>query len=85
MFYLVIDLEMCRVPRDYRRNLKQELYFIQQYGMGEHMRRKKIKNPHYLESIIGKTEFLLMLEPENKFALSSMEYLRGLYRQKYDL
>lgn len=74
-----------RVPRDYRRNLKQELYFIQQYGMGEHMRRKKIKNPHYLESIIGKTEFLLMLEPDNKFALSSMEYLRGLYRQKYDL
>lgn len=74
-----------RVPRDYRRNLKQELYFIQQYGMGEHMRRKKIKNPHYLESIIGKTEFLLMLEPDNKFALSSMDYLRGLYRQKYDL
>lgn len=53
--------------------------------MGEHSADEKIKNPHYLESIIGKTEFLLMLEPDNKFALSSMEYLRGLYRQKYDL
>ena len=74
-----------RVPRDYRRNLKQELYFIQHYGIGEHMRRKKINNPHYLESIIGKTEFLLMLEPDNEFALSSMEYLRILYKQKYNL
>ena len=72
-----------RAPRDYRRNLKQELYYIQHYGMGEHMRRKKINNSHYLESIIGKTEFLLMLEPDNKFALSSMEYLRVLYKQKY--
>ena len=74
-----------RVPRDYRRNLKQELYFIQHYGIGEHVRRKKINNPHYLESIIGKTEFLLMLEPDNEFALSSMEYLRILYKQKYNL
>ena len=76
---------IIRVPRDYRRNLKQELYFIQHYGMGEHMRRRKINSPHYLESIIGKTEFLLLLEPDNKFALSSIEYLRFLYKQKYNL
>ena len=74
-----------RVPREYRRNLKQELYFIQQYGIGEHMRRRKIKNPHYLESVIGKTEFWLMLEPENEFAKSSLEYLTMLYKQKYSI
>ena len=74
-----------RVPREYRRNLEQELYFIKQYGMGEHMHRRKIKNPHYLESVIGKTEFWLMLEPENEFAKSAFEYLIVLYKQKYSI
>lgn len=74
-----------RVPREYRRNLEQELYFIQQYGMAEHMRRRKIKNPNYLESVIGKTRFWLMLEPENQFAASALEYLTMLYKQKYSI
>ena len=73
-----------RVPREYRRKLEQELYYIRNYGLGEHIRRKRIKNPHYLESVIGKTEFWLMLEPENEFAKQALEYLRALYNQKYN-
>ena len=73
-----------RVPREYRRKLEQELYYIRNYGLAEHIRRRRIKNPHYLESVIGKTEFWLMLEPENEFAKQSLEYLRALYNQKYN-
>lgn len=71
-----------RVPRDYRRNLTQELYFIHHFGLSDHMHRKRIRNPHYLESVIGKTEFLLMLEPDNVYAKNELEYLRLLYKQK---
>lgn len=73
-----------RVPRDYRRGIELELYYIKLYGLGEHMRRRRIKNPHYLESIIGKTEFWLMLEPDNDFVKSALSYLRMLYKQKYN-
>ena len=69
---------------EYRRNLEQELYYIQNFGLGEHVRKKRIKNPHYLESIIGKTEFWLMVEPDNDFAKQAREYLMVLYNQKYN-
>lgn len=72
-----------RIPRDYRRQLSAELHFVKKYGIGEHMKRNKIKNPHYLETLIGMTEFWLSVEPQCEFAKSSLDYLHLLYKQKY--
>lgn len=77
--------EKVRLPRDYRRTVEADLYYIKKYGLAEHMKRNKIKNPHYLESMIGKVEYWLMVEPNNSFALSSVEYLRLLYKQKMNI
>lgn len=74
--------KVVRLPREYRRTVEADLYYIKKHGLAEHMKRNKIKNPYYLESMIGKVEYWLMVEPDNPFALSSMEYLRLLYKQK---
>lgn len=79
---LSLSNNQIRVPREYRRTLEMELYYIKKYGLGEHMRRKRIKNPNYLESMIGKVEYWLMVEPDNKRVKSYREYLEILFREK---
>ena len=83
---ILTGLSLCnnriRIPRGYRRNLELELYYIMKYGIGEHMRRKKIKKNNYIESLLGKVNYWLMIEPENLTARSAHDYLNLLYRQK---
>lgn len=70
--------DQIKLPRDYKRKLKQEIHFIRTYGLSSHIRKKKIKNPNYLESIIGKVCFWLNVEPESNQATLALEYLRKL-------
>lgn len=60
--------EKMKLPKDYKRNLKQEIFYIKKYGILSHMRSKKIKNPAYFQSIIGKVRFWLSVEPDNEYA-----------------
>lgn len=70
-----------RLPRDYRRSLQMALYCIRHYGLYDHLRRRKIKDPGYLASLLGKLNYWLMLEPNNAFAKQSYSELSQLYRQ----
>ena len=69
-----------RVPRDYRRNLEKELYYVKKYGIDAHMNHMKIRRYNYLESLIGRVDFWQMVEPDNKLAASMSEYLQEEYR-----
>lgn len=57
-----------KVPRNFKRQLKLELHYISKYGFNSHTSRMKIRNPFYIESLIGKLNFLLQAEPHNQFA-----------------
>lgn len=67
----IADSEI-KVPREYKRKLKSEIHIIRKYGIATHVRRKKIKNPNYLYSIIGKIHFWLSIEPNNSFAMKAL-------------
>lgn len=71
----VID-SVIKLPRDYKRKLKQELHYIFKYGLESHISKKKIRKANYLYSIIGKVNFWLSIEPNNKFALEAKEELK---------
>ena len=71
-----------RLPRDYRRNLEKELYFIDKYGLNSHISHNKIRNPRYLESLIGKVGYWLMIEPDNAFAKNMKNKLENEYANK---
>ena len=58
----------ARLPREKRRELEKELHYIEKYGLDSHIRHNKIKDAHYLESLIGRVGFWLQVEPDNLFA-----------------
>lgn len=56
-----------KVPKNYKRKLRQELYYISKYGFKSHVRKKKIKDPFYANSLLGKVNFVLSVEPDNVY------------------
>ena len=66
------------VPREFKRELRKDIYFIQKFGLLEHMRSKRIRDPFFIDSLKGKFQFWLQVEPSNNFAQSSLQYLSDL-------
>ncbi|CCY81198.1 rNA-directed DNA polymerase [Prevotella sp. CAG:1185] len=70
-----------KLPKDYKRNLRQELYFIMKYGYESHIKKKKIRKVNYLNILLGKVNFWLSVEPSNKFALDAHSFLLETYKK----
>lgn len=71
-----------RVPRNYRRELEQEIFYILKYGYDNQVNRNKVRNSNYLQSLIGKLNFWLMVEPQNEMARKGYDYLYPIYRER---
>lgn len=67
-----------KIPREYKRELRKEMHFIKKFGLPSHLHSIKNKNPHYVHSLIGKFQFCLSVEPNNKYAKDSIMYLSKL-------
>lgn len=59
-----------RITRDYRRQLRQELHYVEKFGLAGHMRHERIKKASYIDSLRGKVAFWLSIEPDNDYARS---------------
>jgi hypothetical protein len=73
-----ISNEQINLPREYKRKLKQEIHFIKKFGLSSHIRKKKIRHPYYLQSLIGKVIFWLSVESKCEDAKESLSFLKSL-------
>ncbi|QHL85976.1 RNA-directed DNA polymerase [Nibribacter ruber] len=69
-----------KLPKKYKRDLKQELYYINKYGIHSHVSSVNIKHTNYIDVLIGKLNFWLSVEPGDEFVV---EQLKMLYSIKY--
>jgi RNA-directed DNA polymerase len=72
---VAINTDIIRAPKTYKRKLFQSLHYIEKYGMNAHMSKLKIRNPHYLETMIGKLHYILSIEKENNKAKKYLNML----------
>ena len=79
---IVVDSETIKIPREYKRELKQTLNYVLKYGFDSHVSKKKIRDIHYLERILGQVNFWLQVEPNNEFAKKAKIYLTDELRRK---
>jgi retron-type reverse transcriptase len=70
------------IPREYKRELKQELHYVRSFGLTSHIARRQIRNPFYIESLYGKLIFWKWVEPDNTFVNQVIPYMREMLRVK---
>ena len=80
-----IDENAYATFRDKLNYLEFRKGYIQKYGFIAHVQRTRIRNPHYLESRLGKVNYWLMVEPENEFAQTAHQHIFQLYKQKMNV
>lgn len=70
---LVVN-ERVRVSYDYRRKLRQEIYYVTKYGVLDavkHLKGSNYKSVYsYYSSLIGRINYVLQIEPENQQMLN---------------
>lgn len=71
-----------RIPRNYRRSLEKDLFYIMKYGYDAHVAHNKVRKANYLQSTMGKVDYWLMIEPKNEMALKAKDYLSKIYKER---
>lgn len=61
---LVINDGNLKVPKKYKRKLRQEIYYCKRYGVYEHQEKTGETHAFYREHLYGKAYFVHMVEPE---------------------
>ncbi|WP_282042532.1 reverse transcriptase family protein [Winogradskyella flava] len=62
---VAVNGEIVKAPKSYKRKLFQTLHYIEKFGLNSHRTKLKIRNPNYLESLIGQLNYVLSIEPNN--------------------
>ena len=62
----IIVNEKPGVPAHYRRKLRQEMYYCQKFGVGEHLKTldQGISEEAYLRQLLGKVNYVLRILPD---------------------
>ncbi len=74
---LVVN-ERPNVPLDYRRRLRQELYYCQKFGVSAHLKRCGIDDDAdvYLRRLLGRVNYALQISPSDAYLLSARAWLQ---------
>lgn len=64
------------IPKRKKRQIRQIVFYINNYGIENHLSKRQIKDPIYLERILGYLFFWKSIEPKNKYVIDSIEKLK---------
>ena len=74
----IVVNEKLSIPADYRRKLRQELYYCRKFGIREHLQKIGLEIPEdtYRMQLLGKVNYVLQLSPNDKDMLDARKWLR---------
>ncbi len=67
-----------RLPKSYKRRVRQEAYYVWRFGIRSHASKRRIRNPFYIDSIYGKLLFWKWVEPDNRFVSEFLPRIQSL-------
>lgn len=75
--------EKIQVNIKYRKNIRQEIYYIKKYGLASHLERRNIKSDKkkYLDSLYGKILYVLQINSDDKEFIEYKDYIISLKKQ----
>jgi RNA-directed DNA polymerase len=78
----IIVNEKMQVSKQERQNLRLELYYIKKFGVADHVKKIKNKKANYLQHLLGRLNYFLMINPADTEFLEYKEYIKTNYLLK---
>ncbi len=76
----IIVNEKIQVPRKKRDELRQAIYFIENFGLESHLERIGCAKSNYLKHLLGVGNYILLINPKDERTKKIMIKLRELYQ-----
>jgi len=74
----VVVNEKLQISKTKRDEIRQAMYYIKKFGLKNHMDKVQLKRSYYREHLLGKINFILFLNPEDKEFLEYKKQLKQL-------
>ena len=73
----IVVNEKLSIPADYRRKLRQELYYCRKFGIQEHLQKIGLEIPEdtYRMQLLGKVNYVLQIHPDDRDMLEARKWL----------
>ena len=73
----IVVNEKLSIPADYRRKLRQELYYCRKFGIQEHLQKIGLEIPEntYRMQLLGKVNYVLQVHPDDWDMLGAKKWL----------
>ena len=73
----IVVNEKLSIPEDYRRKLRQELYYCRKFGIQEHLQKigLEISEDTFRMQLLGKVNYVLQVHPNDKDMLDARMWL----------
>ena len=73
----IVVNEKLGIPADYRRKLRQELYYCRKFGIQEHLQKTGLEVPEdtYRMQLLGKVNYVLQVHPNDRDMLDARKWL----------
>lgn len=62
---LVIGSNELAVPREFKREVAKQVYYVLKFGVLSHSAKTKSRNPYLVSTLLGKLNYWLHVEPSN--------------------
>ena len=74
----IVVNEKLSIPADYRRKLRQELYYCRKFGIQEHLQKIGLEIPEdtYRMQLLGKINYVLQVHPDDRDMLEARKWLQ---------
>ena len=74
----IVVNEKLSIPTDYRRKLRQELYYCRKFGIQEHLQEIGLEIPEetYRMQLLGKVNYVLQIHPDDRDMLEARKWLQ---------
>jgi len=75
---IVVNKKM-QVPRQDRQNLRLEMHYIEKFGLDNHMKTVNNRKANYLQHLIGRINFFIMINPTDREFIDYKQFLIDNY------
>jgi RNA-directed DNA polymerase len=73
----VIVNNKMQAPREIRRRLRQEVYYIKKHGLSSHLDRTENYRANYLRHLLGIANYITFINPKDTEAMKYFNLLQG--------